>query len=461
MKLSLIKCIGFLGLALVISCNTNGQKSKADEYMEELLRDKKISGAAVVVLKGSELIFTKNYGYADINKQEAITDSSQFGIMSISKNFIAVAVIQLFDKKLLDLDAPIRKYLDKLPEQYDNVLIYQLLNHTAGVPDYVEVPGYMAQVDETQTPLQVLEPILGKPLAFKPGERNAYSNSGYFLLGLLIEKVSGETLGNYLSKNIFEPAGMKRSFLDDNTVHGKSRIKGYITNNKELKEIAPLNSSQYWAAGAVVTTKADMIKWNTALRNGSILPVNEIYQMMQPSKLADGSAGEYGLGFELMNAPDMKIAGNTGTGVGFNAANLHFINDSLTVVVLTNTSGSNSTMIAKTIRDILLNHSEKATATRQTTKDKLDSVITQLFTDAGKGTVNEAYFKNADTFAKFKTETLGFIQSQGGFKGLEQKGERKNPESIARKYQVSFEKGNSNWVFILSADEKIMAANHM
>jgi len=73
---------------------------------------------------------------------------------------------------------------------------------------------------------------------------------------------------------------MKHSFLDDNIVHGKSRIKGYTTNNKELKEIAPLNPSQYWAAGAVVTTKADMIKWNTALRNGSILPVNEINQMM-------------------------------------------------------------------------------------------------------------------------------------------------------------------------------------
>ncbi len=118
-------------------------------------------------------------------------------------------------------------------------------------------------------------------------------------------------------------------------------------------------------------------------------------------------------------------------------------------------------MIAKTIRDILLNHTEKTGATRQIKQDKLDSVITQLFTDAGKGTVNAAYFKDAAAFAKFNTETLGFIQAQGDFKGLEQKGERKNPQSIARKYQVSFTKGNSNWVFILSADEKIIAINHM
>ncbi len=299
MKFSLIRCISFLGLALAASCNTHGQATKTDEYMEGLLKDKKISGAAIVVLKGSALIFSKNYGYADINKQEAITDSSQFGIMSISKIFIAVAVMQLFDKKLLGLDAPITKYLDKLPRQYDHVLIYQLLNHTAGVPDYVEVPGYLAQADKTQTPLQVLGPILDKPLAYKPGEKNAYSNAGYFLLGLLIEKVSGETLGNYLSKHIFEPAGMKDSFLDDNTLHGKSRIKGYIINNNEWKEIAPLNPSQYWAAGAVITTKADMIKWNTALINGSILPVNEINQMIQASKLADGSTGDFGLGFEV------------------------------------------------------------------------------------------------------------------------------------------------------------------
>ena len=170
-----------------------------------------------------------------------------------------------------------------------------------------------------------------------------------------------------------------------------------MNDNSNLKEVTPPNASQYWAAGAIVTTKADMIKWNMALRNGSVLPVNEIRQMMQPSKLADGSTSEYGFGFELINEPDMKIAGNNGAGAGFNAANLEFLNDSLTVIVLTNTSGSNSTMIAKTIRDMIVNSNKKnSSAGVLVNKDKLDSVIMQLFTDAGKGVVKESYFKDAD-----------------------------------------------------------------
>ena len=123
--------------------------------------------------------------------------------MSISKSFIAFAVMQLADKHLVSLDAPISKYLKNLPSQYDSVLVYQLLNHSSGVPDYVHIYGYMAQANQTQTPMQILNPVLKQPLDFRPGTKNAYSNSNYFLLGLIIETVSGKPLGTTLKKIFF------------------------------------------------------------------------------------------------------------------------------------------------------------------------------------------------------------------------------------------------------------------
>ncbi len=108
-------------------------------------------------------------------------------------------------ENLINLNAPVKKYLVNLPSQYDDVLIYQLLSHSAGVPDYVHVKGYMTQANRNQTPWEVLKPALNEPLEFKPGEKNAYSNSGYFLLGLLIEKVTGKKLDEFLKENIFNP----------------------------------------------------------------------------------------------------------------------------------------------------------------------------------------------------------------------------------------------------------------
>lgn len=459
MKHSLAKFSVFFSMVFIGSCNSSGQKNKTDEYMTGLVKDKKISGASVAVLKNGEVVLSNNYGYADVSKQQPVTDSTQFGIMSITKNFIACAVMQLFDKQMIDLDASVRKYLDKLPAQYDSVLVYQLLNHTAGVPDYVEMPGYMAQANKAQTPWQVLQPVLDRPLAFKPGSKTAYSNSGYFLLGLIIEKVTGGSLKDYLRKYIFLPAGMTNTFLDDNTMQAKTRAKGYISEANDLKESPLIHPSQYWAAGGIITTKTDMIKWNSALSSGTILPAKEIRQMMQPVKLTDGSDSDFGMGFELMNIPGMRIAGNTGAGAGFNATNLQFLDDGLTVIVLTNTSGSNSSMLAKTIRDMVVGKKDSDPAP-VSTMDKLDSAIMQLFSDAAKGSFNETLFKDEAALSKFKTETVPYIQSLGALKNVEQKGERKNPESIARKYQVSFETGNTNWIFIFSLDEKIVVINH-
>lgn len=462
MKFSLARGILFLGVLLLTSCTSRSQKGKTAEFLEELVKSKNIAGISIAVLKGNEILLSENYGLSDMNAQKPVSDSTRFGIMSISKNFIACAVVQLSVKRAISLDEPIRKYLKTLPPQYDSVLIYQLLNHSAGVPDYIEAPGFSKLIHTTQTPWEVIAPILNQPLQFTPGNNNSYSNSGYYLLGLLIEKVSGQPLADYLQGNIFEPAGMHDTYLETNLAQINNKPKGYVKTNNELKEATLLNPSQYWAAGGIVSTKRDLIKWNIALAKGDVLPLNVLKQMMVTVELKNGKQGEYGLGFEVMNSPNMKLVGNSGAGVGFNAVNFTFLNDSLTVIVLTNTSGSNSAMIAKTIRDMIIDKGSGSHEKESSKElDKLDSLVIRVFQDAGKNTVNDTYFGDKDIASKFRDDIVPFVQSQGGYKTLINKGERINPESIARKYEVIFEKETSRWVFIFSKDEKIMVINHL
>ncbi len=463
MKIYLSRISIFFLLLSNASCNAHGQESEIDAYMNGLIKDQQIAGASVAVSKDGKWIVNKSYGYADVEGKINVTDTTGFNIMSVTKIFIACAVVQLADKKRIDLDAPITKYLEQLPKQYNNVLIYQLLNHTAGVPDYVEVDGYMQQAAKEQSPLEILNPVINKPLEFSPGKKNSYSNSGYFLLGLLIEKVSKWALNEYLAENIFKPLEMKNTFLNDKASKSLLKTKGYISVNGKLQEVMLLNPSQYWAAGGIVTTISDMIKWDDALSTGKLLPMKEVNQMMQPAKFKDGSMSDYGLGFELMNMPDMKVAGNTGAGVGFNTANMQFLNDKITVIILTNTSNSAAAMIAKNIYDMIANSGKVNNEANQTQpgKDKLDSLVLQIFTDTKNPEVYKQNFNDDASFNKFKNETINFIQSQGNLKDIVRQGEKINPQSIVRKYQISFDKGSTVWVIIFSTDGKIAVTNHL
>ena len=450
-------------LMLLTSCSTKAQPEKIENYINNLIQQQKLAGAAIAVLKDDKLLFDKNYGFADVENKLPVTDSTLFSLMSVTKNFIAFAVMQLADKNLVSLDAPVSKYLKSLPSQYDSLQVYQLLNHSSGVPDYVHVKGYMEQANQTQTPMQILKPILNQPLDFKSGTKSAYSNSNYFLLGLIIEKVTGKPLGTYLKENIFQPVEMNNTYLEDNTLSSALKAKGYTNITGELKYQAPLNPSQYWAAGGIVSTKNDLINFDKAVMDGNVLPKNEIKQMMQPIKFDDGTMSDYGLGFELMNNAEMKIAGNNGAGVGYNASNLIFLNDGITIIVLTNTTNGNSSSIAKNIRDIIMNAADNNTSTNQQQRknDKLDSLVIHVFNDAQSPIINAMYFNDTASFDKFKKETVAYIQAQGKLLNVLMQGEKINTQSIVRRYEVEFEKGKTNWVIIFSADGKIILTNRM
>ncbi len=180
--------------------------------------------------------------------------------------------------------------------------------------------------------------------------------------------------------------------------------------------------------------------------------------MMQPIKLDDGKESEYGLGFELMQTPELEIAGNTGVGLGYNAAYLNFLKDSTVIIVLTNASNGRSALIAKQIHDLL---SPKQTATENAHQDHLDAIVLSVLKDAGKGSVESLNFQSAETLQNFRLTTIPYIQQQGSILNIERQGEKINPQTIVRRYKISFEHGSTVWVIIFSKEGKIIMANHM
>lgn len=459
MKTTLLYGIAAFLILMCSSCRSTGQPNTIDNYMSGLVKDHKVAGAAIAISKNGTWVLSKPYGYADIEGKIEVSVNTEFGIMSITKTFVACAVMQLVQGRKIDLDAPITKYVEKLPTAYSGILIHHLLTHSSGMADYVEEDGYMAQANRSQTPMEILQPVLKKPLRFKPGEKSAYSNSGYFLLGLAIEKASGLPLKDYLFKNIFAPLGMQATYLDEAAPKSEKRAKGYSIMNGKLQEVNLLNPSQYWAAGGIVSTLGDMMKWNEALQNGRLLPSTVIDQMMRPSVLSDGTMSEYGLGFELLNTPSLKAAGSNGAGIGFNAANMQFVNQKLTILVLTNTTNGNSTMIAKSLFELMTKGDIKGIESAGTQeKDQLDSLVYKVFSNPV--TAGKEYFADEDAYSKFRSEISSYIEQQGKLADITRRGEKKNPETVVRRYQLNFEKGTTAWIIIFSQDGKIMVTNH-
>lgn len=433
-------------------------QSTVSDTVRKLLVQSKVAGAAVAVVKNGELVYSGNYGYADIGQKKAVSDVTAFNIMSLTKNFVACAVLQLANSSKINLDASVRDYIHELPEPYTRVKIYHLLNHTSGVPDYVHVQGYMQQANRSQTPPAVLNPVLNEPLEFTPGTKNDYSNSNYILLGMVIERVSGKKLKDYLKGRIFEPLGMKHTYLDEGSKANPDKAKGYTLQDDRLVYQEPLDPSQYWAAGGIVSTKNDMLLYYKGLTSGRLLPMNIVKTMMEPVKLADGSKNEYGLGFELMQTPELEMAGNTGVGLGYNAAWLNFLKDDITIIILTNTTNGKSAWIAKQIHDVISPDHGSAAMQQQ---DKLDEMVKSVFKNALQGNADMVNFQDAGVLEKFKQTAIPYIQQQGELLSVEQSGERKNPESIVRRYQVTFKNRVTMWVIIFSKDGKITMANHM
>lgn len=316
---------------------------RVDRIVLEALEKHHIPGASVGIAKDGEVLVAKGYGYADLENDVRATEHTVYRIGSVTKQFTAVAIMLLVEDGKLDLDERLEKYFPDYPTGGRNITLDRLLNHTSGIKGMTEIPQsvknrHLDLVDRFRINHERVIGLFSKyPFEFEPGERYQYSNSGYYLLGVIIEKVSGQSYRKFLQERLFMSFGLTETHYLDRDSIIKNRAEGYKTDNGELINDRPGNPNRAFSAGALGSSTTDLLRWQMALHGNRILS-NRIYQqLITPGALNDGSPITYGFGLFIGVMDGYRKIEHGGSITGFKSQVSYYPEENLSVVVLFNT----------------------------------------------------------------------------------------------------------------------------
>lgn len=322
--------------------------SKFEEFMSSCVELRHFSGA-VLVSKDNETIFAKGYGFANAEHRVPNTTRTKFRLGSITKQFTAMAILILKEQGKLKLDDPVGKFIDQSPKAWEGVTIHHLLTHTSGVPSYTDdLTTYRLKMMMPETVKSMIGRFRDKPLEFKPGEKFHYSNSGYFLLGAVIEKVSGQKYETFLKKAIFDPLGMHDTGYDHSATVLPGRASGYTLMGDGLEHAEYLDMSQPFSAGSLYSTVEDLARWDRALRDGKLISQDSYAKMYSPVK------NDYAYGWIVTTTKGRKQIGHGGGINGFVTDILRYPDQKLCAIVLCNVVPQNAGQITHGLAAIAL-----------------------------------------------------------------------------------------------------------
>ncbi len=308
-----------------------------------------IPGVAVGVIRDGKLVVARGYGVANLETNTPVTTDTVFRIASMSKQFCAAAILMLAAEGKLSVEDPVSKWVDGTPEAWKDVRLRHLLGHQSGIHEINDAKGYDFRDDDT--PAELLAIMKAPPLDFRPGERFAYSNSNYALLGWIVQRASGQSLKAFVESRIFAPAGMAnaRYFRQDDVI--PNRANAYRWRTDHYENGWPERSAALDGSGAALMTLADWAKWDAALDVGA--PVSKAIQaqMGTAGTLVDGTRSKYGFGW--YDDGEGRVH-HTGSTYGFTSAFVRDPKRHLTVVVFRNANGGPALDMAKGVMDAYL-----------------------------------------------------------------------------------------------------------
>ena len=325
-----------------------------DAIAEDAIKSDSTIGLSIAVAEGDELLYSRGHGLANVELESAATAATVYRIGSITKQFTAAAVLLLAEAGKLELDDPLSKHLPDLPIRQQEVTIRNLLQHTSGVKSFTELPSYRGLMQRDVSHDDILARIAGLPLQFEPGEQYRYSNSGFYLLGIVIEKASGRSYEDFLQHHIFTPLEMDHTYYDRGAKIIPGRAQGYTRWGGVLRNARYLSMTQPFAAGALASTAEDLVLWQRALVNHRLLSEESFRQMTTPGALANGKPIEYGLGTLLRKRGGRLTIGHGGGINGFRSSLVYYPETKHTIVVLANSEGSTPDRIARQVAEVLL-----------------------------------------------------------------------------------------------------------
>jgi D-alanyl-D-alanine carboxypeptidase len=311
-------------------CAAQDLGGRADRYVDYWFKAGKFMGS-VLVARNGETVFRKSYGWANAEWEVPNVPEAKYRLGSITKQFTAVAILQLVEQGKLKLDDPINKYLPNPPASWEAVTIEHLLTHTSGIPSYTGLPGFFEKrISAPLTPIEIADLSRDLPLEFKPGEKFAYNNTGYVLLGYIVNKVTGVPYIDYLRAHVLDPAGMKDTGYDSFSEVIPRRATGYSGSVANLRNSRYIDMSLPYSAGALYSTVEDLRKWDQVLYTNKLLTPESMKRMFTPGK------DNYGFGWFIDKLGTHPRIGHGGGIPGFNSMIARYPEEKLLVVVLSN-----------------------------------------------------------------------------------------------------------------------------
>lgn len=323
----------YTALCAVLLFVSAARADQIDDYVKAQMQEKHIPGAAIAVIKNGRVAKMQGYGLANVELNVPVTKDTVFEIGSVSKQITAAGIMMLVEDGKINLDEKISKYLPKTPETWKTVSVRNLLTHTSGIKSYTGLSGF--ELSNRMTRDDFIKKLAVEPLDFSTGDRYIYSNSGYSLLGYIIESASGKKYWDFMRERIFVPLGMTKTADRDPQFIVPNRADGYEWTNGRLVG-RDYELTDLFAAGAIVSTIEDLTKWEAGVAGEKLLKAESKAQMWTPLTFNNGEYFGYGFGWNVGEFRAHKLISHGGQTAGFAANVSRYVDDNLTVIVLTN-----------------------------------------------------------------------------------------------------------------------------
>lgn len=317
----------------------NSLISRMEHVIQSSVTDNQFMGSVIVSLE-RKILLDKGFGYANLEWKIPNSPTTKFRLASLTKQFTATAILLLEEAGKLNITDLIKKHIPDTPSTWNNITIFNLLNHSSGIPDYSSFFDFVSTTT-TKTPKQLIELFRNKPLDFQPGTQFSYSDSGYVLLGYLIETKCDQSYEDFVTKNIFKPLGMDDSGCDSHSTIISHRASGYIRGHNSLCNANYLEMSILYAAASLYSTTQDLCRWVDRLFEGKIISSKSLKKMTTPFKL------DYGLGVIIQPVDGRKAIMHSGRIDGFNTMLIYFPENKLTIIVLANLNAIGFVSVAR------------------------------------------------------------------------------------------------------------------
>jgi len=307
--------------------------SEIDALLANMAEQSLLSGSVLIARQG-DVLLSKGYGLADREQNISNTAQTRYRLGSITKQFTAMAILILAAQGKLTVEDPICNYLADCPSSWKAITVDQLLTHTSGIPEYVILPDFRKTQGTPSSPEQIIARFKDLPLAFQPGEKWIYSNSGYIVLGYIIERASGQSYEEFLKQFIFNPLNLHDTGYDHNS---NGLAVGYPNQYSPLSADF-IDMSIPYAAGALYSTVEDLYRWEQALSTEQLIPQTYLDQMFAPHAAIPNNAGgeAYGYGWFIGTERGRRIIYHAGGINGFAAIIARYPDEQITLIVLTN-----------------------------------------------------------------------------------------------------------------------------